>query len=59
VCQTSDDWQEEFEKLLTGHLDWNNESEAAREVVERHYSLPVISSEHLSVIESAIGGIHT
>lgn len=54
VCKDMHTWNEAFEELLLGRVDWSSESTAARKVVEQHYSPAVISTNHLKVMDSAM-----
>ena len=54
ICQEMNAWNEAFEELLIGRIDWESESIAARAVVKQHYGPAAIATDHLAVIESAI-----
>lgn len=57
VCRNTQDWEEAFEELLGGHMGWEAESVAAREVVNRHYTPAAVAPNHTAVIDTAIGAI--
>ncbi len=46
ICETSADWEQRFEELLSGSFDPESEEDAAREVVAKHYSTPVVAAAH-------------
>jgi hypothetical protein len=50
LCDTDDDWSAAFDAALSGRIDFAAEEPAARRVVEKHYSTPVVAAEHAQFI---------
>jgi glycosyltransferase involved in cell wall biosynthesis len=46
ICRDDDDWRSALDEVLSGSLDLREEEPAARSVIEKFYSTPVVASEH-------------
>lgn len=46
LCETDGDWEAALDAMLSGEFDFETEEEAARAVVENHYSTPVVAAQH-------------
>jgi hypothetical protein len=50
LCDTDYDWNTALDAVLSGRIDFAAEEPAARSVVEKHYSTPVVAAEHAQFI---------
>ena len=55
ICREAAEWRENLEALLSGRFDFEREENAAREVVGRHYSTPVVAESHLQFMREICG----
>jgi glycosyltransferase involved in cell wall biosynthesis len=46
LCANDEEWSAAFDSILSGSFDFAGEEQAAREVVEKHYSTPVVAAAH-------------
>ncbi len=46
ICASAGDWEAALDAVLDHSFDWDSEEEAARAVVERHYSAAVVAEGH-------------
>jgi len=50
ICESDEDWMAAFDAALSGGIDFEAEEQAAREVIEKHYSTPVVAATHLQFV---------
>ena len=55
ICREAAHWRESLDAILSGGFDFESEENAAREVVERHYSTPVVATSHVQFIKEICG----
>lgn len=55
ICRESAEWRENLDAILSGRLDIEGEENAARDVIERHYSTPVVAESHREFMEEICG----
>lgn len=51
LCETDDEWLGAFDEILSGRFDFHAEEAAAREVIEKHYSTPIVATMHRAYLE--------
>lgn len=54
ICPDNTAWESSFDHLLSNRVDWDTETTAARNVIEQHYSTPVIARQHAAYIDRII-----
>lgn len=54
ICDTSDDWQQALEEILSPGFDWGGEQSGAISVVRNCYSTKIIADKHLRLIQKTI-----
>ena len=55
VCREAAEWRENLDAILSGRFDFESEENAARVVIARHYSTPVIATAHRQFMEEICG----
>ena len=50
LCENDVEWHAAFDSILSGDFDFAGEERAAREVVEKHYSTPVVAAAHCEFV---------
>ncbi len=55
VCANTDDWEKALDELLSGTIH-PDEERAARTVVEKYYSTPVVAEQHAGLLEGLLAG---
>lgn len=50
LCENDEEWNAAFDSILSGEFDFSGEERAAREVVEKHYSTPVVAHAHRNFV---------
>jgi hypothetical protein len=55
LCETDDDWRVALDAALSGSIDFAAEEQAARTVVEKHYSTPVVADAHAKFVAEVCG----
>ena len=50
LCETDEDWSAALDAALSGRVDLEVEGKAARSVVEKHYSTPVVAAAHAKFV---------
>lgn len=55
VCESDDDWCAALESVLSGRFDFETEENAARAVVEKYYSTPVVAAAHAKFVTEVCG----
>ena len=55
ICLDAAEWRENLEAILSGRFDFESEENAAREVVERHYSTTVVAESHVQFMREICG----
>ena len=56
LCETDEDWSAALDAVLSGGIDFAAEEEAARAVVEKHYSTPVVAAAHAKFVAKICDG---
>ena len=51
ICREPADWRENLDAILSGRFDFEGEENAARDVIGRHYSTPVVAESHRQFME--------
>jgi glycosyltransferase involved in cell wall biosynthesis len=55
ICREAADWRENLEAILSDRFAFEEEECAAREVVERHYSTPLVAESHVRFMREICG----
>jgi hypothetical protein len=55
LCESDNDWSAALENALSGRFDFAAEENAARAVVEKHYSTPVVAAAHAKFVTEVCG----
>ena len=55
ICREDADWRENLDAILSDRFDFEGEENAAREVVERHYSTSVVAESHVQFMREICG----
>ena len=55
LCETEEEWEAALDAVLSGRIDLESEEEAARTVVEKYYSTPVVAAEHEKFVSEVCG----
>ena len=55
ICHDDTQWRENFDAILSDRFDFESEENAAREVIARHYSTPVVAAAHLQFMREICG----
>jgi glycosyltransferase involved in cell wall biosynthesis len=50
ICSKGEDWENIFDEILSNSIEWEKEEKAARKVVEKYYSTPVVAAQHAEYI---------
>lgn len=56
LCRTGQDWEQAFEEALSGQMEMDREEPAARQVVEKYYSTPVVAEQHAAFVRNLLNG---
>lgn len=55
LCESDEEWDVAFDHVLSGRFDFASEENAARAVVEKHYSTPVVAAAHAKFVREVCG----
>jgi glycosyltransferase involved in cell wall biosynthesis len=50
ICSKGEDWENILDEILSNSIEWEKEEQAARQVVEKYYSTPVVATQHAEYI---------
>jgi glycosyltransferase involved in cell wall biosynthesis len=56
LCENDEEWVQALDELLSGGFDFAMEENAARAVVQEHYSTPVVAAAHRAFIAEVCSG---
>ena len=55
LCESDDDWSAALDAVLAGRIDLAAEEQAARKVVDEHYSTPIVAAAHARFLREVCG----
>ena len=55
LCNNDVQWEEAFDRILGGYINWDEEEQGAYEVIKNHYSTDIISRRHAEYINEVLG----
>ena len=56
ICSSAKEWEVAFKEILNPNFSWQQEQDAAVNVVKQYYSSSVIAEQHASIINKALCG---